>query len=63
MGGKSDPPAAPDYSALAKASERSADYAYQLAKEQQAWAKEVYGENKLTSDIVIDKALTGNAVW
>ena len=57
MGGKSDPPAAPDYSALAKASERSADYAYQLAKEQQAWAKEVYGENKLTSDIVIDKAL------
>lgn len=56
-GGKGDAPDPPDYSALAKASEASAKMAYDLAKEQQAWAKKVYGDNKLVSDIVIDKAL------
>lgn len=57
MGGKNDAPEAPDYSALAKASEKSAKYSYELAKEQQAWAKQVYGDNKMVSDIVVDKAL------
>jgi len=57
MGGKSDAPEAPDYGPLAAASEKSAEYAYELAKEQQDWAKKVYGDNKLVSDIVIDKAL------
>lgn len=57
MGGKSSAPAAPDYSALAAASEKSADYSYQLAQRQQDWAEKTYGENKAVSDVVIDKAL------
>jgi hypothetical protein len=52
-----DPPKPPDYGPLAAASEKSAEFAYELAKEQQAWAKEVYGDNKLVQDIVVDKAL------
>lgn len=57
MGGKSDPPPAPDYSQLANASEKSAQLSYELAKSQQAWAEKVYKENKGVSDIVIDAAL------
>jgi hypothetical protein len=57
IGGKSEAPEAPDYSELAAASEKSADYAYELAKEQQAWAEQTYYENKATSDIVIEAAL------
>lgn len=51
------PPPAPDYSALAAASEKSAQYAYELGKEQLAWAKSVYADNKDVSDSVIDAAL------
>lgn len=57
MGGKDEAPKAPDYSELAKASEKSADYAYQLAQRQQEWAEKTYGENKGTSDLVVDAAL------
>jgi hypothetical protein len=57
MGGKSDPPPAPDYSALASASEKSANYAYELAKRQQDWAEKTYTENKGVSDLVIEQAL------
>lgn len=57
MGGKSKAPPAPDYSALASASETSAKYSYELAKRQQEWAEQTYEENKGVSDIVIDKAL------
>ena len=57
MGGKSDPPPAPDYSALAQASEKSATYAYELAKRQQDWAEKTYTENKGVSDLVIEQAL------
>lgn len=57
MGGKSDPPPAPDYSALAQASEKSANYAYELAKRQQDWAEKTYTENKGVSDLVIEQAL------
>lgn len=57
MGGKNEAPDPPDYGPLAQASEKSAQYAYELAKEQQAWAEKVYNDNKGVSDIVIDKAL------
>lgn len=57
MGGKSDPPPAPDYSQIAAASEKSAQYSYALGKEQLAWAKEQFAQNKDVSDAVIDSAL------
>ena len=57
MGGKAKAPAAPNYAPLAAASEKSAQYSYELAKEQQAWAQQVYAENKQVGDTVIDFAL------
>lgn len=57
MGKGNDTPKAPDYSPLAKASEESSKYAYELAKRQQDWAEKVYTENKGVSDTVIDAAL------
>lgn len=57
MGGKNEAPEPPDYGPLAEASEKSAEYAYELAKRQQDWAEKVYAENKGVSDIIIDKAL------
>ena len=57
MGGKSKAPAAPDYSAVAAASEQSAKYSYELGKEQLAWAKQQYAENKEVSEAVIGAAL------
>lgn len=57
MGGKSDPPEAPDYSKIAAASEKSAEYSFQLGKDQLAWAKEQFAQNKEVSDAVVDAAL------
>ena len=57
MGGKSKAPTAPDYGPIAAASEKSANYAYQLAQRQQDWAEKTYYENKATSDLVIEAAL------
>ena len=57
MGKKSDAPDPPDYSELAKASEKSAQYAYELAVRQQDWAESTYLDNKGVSDLVIEKAL------
>lgn len=57
MGGKSSAPKAPDYGPLAAVSEKQADYAFQLSKEQQDWAEKVYNENKDVSDAVIDFAM------
>lgn len=50
-------PDPPDYSQLAAASEKSAQYAYEIAKRQQDWAEKVYNENKGISDQVIGKAM------
>ena len=47
MGGKNDAPEPPDYSELAAASEKSAEYAYEIAKRQQDWAEKVYGEKRV----------------
>lgn len=57
MGGKSDPPPAPDYSEIASASEKSAQLSYQLGQDQLKWAKEQFAQNKEVSDAVISAAL------
>ena len=57
MGKKSDAPKPPNYKPLIEASKESAKMAYELAKEQQAWAEKTYYDNKDVSDIVVDKAL------
>lgn len=57
MGGKGDAPEAPDYGPVAAASEASAKYSYEIAKEQLAWAKQTYADNKAVGDEVIDFAL------
>lgn len=57
MGGKSDPPDPPDYSQIAAASEKSAEYSFTLGKEQLAWAKEQYANDRQIADKVIGAAL------
>lgn len=57
MGGKSKAPDPPDYSKIAAASEKSAEYSFQLGKEQLAWAKEQYAQDREVSDSVIGAAL------
>ena len=57
MGGKSDPPDPPDYSQIAAASEKAAEYSFQISKEQLAWAKEKYGDDMEIAGKVIDAAL------
>ena len=57
MGGKSKAPPPPDYSAIAAASEKSAQYSFELGKEQLAWAKETYGKDNEIISKVVDAAL------
>lgn len=57
MGGGSKVPPPPDYTPLIKAMQQSADFGYQMSKDQLDWAKKVYADNKGVSNIVIDKAL------
>jgi len=56
-GGKNSAPAAPDYSGIAAASEKSAQYSYALGKEQLAWAKDEYAQNKGLVDQVVGSSL------
>lgn len=55
---KSDPPKAPDYSGLVAQSEASAQMAFQISKDQLAWAKEQYAMDKVISDEVVGKLMT-----
>lgn len=57
MGGKSKAPPPPDYSQLAAASEKSAEYSYKLGREQLDWAKEQYAQDREISDRVIGRAM------
>lgn len=57
MGGKSKAPEPPDYSGLVAASEKAADYSFQLGKEQLAWAKEQYASDSEIVGKVVDAAL------
>lgn len=57
MGGKAKAPAPPDYSGLVAASEKAADYSFQLGKEQLAWAKEQYANDSQIVERVVNAAL------
>lgn len=57
MGGKAKAPPPPDYSQLAAASEKSAEYSYKLGREQLDWAKEQYAQDREISDRVINRAM------
>jgi hypothetical protein len=54
---KPDAPPAPDYSGLIAQSEKAADMAFQISKEQLAWAKEQYGMDKAISDQIVGKLM------
>lgn len=62
MGGKNDAPDPPDYSKIAAASEKAAEYSYKISKEQLEWAKEKYASDKEIADKVIKAALDRAAV-
>lgn len=53
MGKKSDAPEAPDYSQVAAASERAAEIAAQVSREQLAWAQEQYRRDSATTERVM----------
>lgn len=58
MGGKSRASPPPDYTPVANASAEAAKYSYDLGKEQLAWAKEQYAQDKSITNRVIDAFLT-----
>lgn len=55
--GKKSAPEAPDYGPLIAASEKSAQYSYEIAKRQQDFFEKIYAENKEIGDKVIDFAM------
>jgi hypothetical protein len=55
--GKPKAPAPPDYSALAAANEKMAEYSYQTSQDQLAWAKEQYKLDRQVTDKVVQVAL------
>jgi hypothetical protein len=57
MGGKASPPAPPDYSGVAAASEKSAELSYKYGQEQLAWAREQYASDREITDRVVDSAM------
>lgn len=57
----SDAPPPPDYTPIAEASAEQAKYAYELGKEQLAWAKEQYGKDSAIISKVVDAALARQA--
>ena len=57
MGGKAKAPPPPDYSKVAAASEKSAQYSFQIAQEQLQWAKDQYFMDRDVTDAVIGAAL------
>lgn len=61
MGGKAKAPPPPDYSGVVAASEKAAEYNYQLGKAQLAWAKEQYGKDSEVIGKVVDAALARQA--
>lgn len=62
MGGKTKAPPPPDYSQLAAASEKAAEYSFQLGREQLDWAREQYASDKQIIDRVVNAAMDRQAV-
>lgn len=56
-GGKGGAPPPPDYTPVAAANKEAAEIQAQVAREQLAWAKEQYGQDKQTTDKVVNAAL------
>lgn len=54
---KPDPPDPPDYSGLVAQSEKAAEYAFQISKDQLQWAKDQYGMDRELSDQVVGRLL------
>jgi hypothetical protein len=52
--GKPKAPAAPDYSGVAAANQKSAELAYKLGQEQLQWAKDQYASDKVTYDKIVN---------
>lgn len=57
MGGKGSAPPPPDYTPVANASKESAEIAAQVSREQLAWAKQQYSQDKAVTDKVVGKFL------
>lgn len=57
MGGKGKTPAAPDYTPIAAANEESTRISAEVAREQLAWAKETYKQDKEVSDRIVNQLL------
>lgn len=57
IGGKSKAPPPPDYSGIAAASERAAEFSFNLGKEQLAWAQRQYASDREILDKVVGSAL------
>lgn len=55
--GKPKAPPPPDYSAIAAASEKSAELSFQLGQEQLAWAKEQYAKDSAIYERIVDSFL------
>lgn len=55
--GKQKAPAAPDYSGVAAANEKSAELAYKLGQEQLQWAKDQYATDKASYDKIVGSFL------
>lgn len=55
---KPDPPDPPDYSGLIASSQANADMAFQISREQLAWAKEQYGLDRELSEQVVQRLLS-----
>lgn len=57
MGGKNDAPPPPDYTPIAQANEASAKYAFEIGKQQLAWAREQYANDRQIVDLVVNSAM------
>jgi hypothetical protein len=57
MGGKAKAPKPPDYTAVAAASEKAAEFSFNLGKEQLAWAQRQYASDREILDKVVGAAL------
>lgn len=57
MGGKAKAPKPPDYTAIAAASEKAAEFSFNLGKEQLAWAQRQYASDREILDKVVNASL------
>lgn len=61
MGGKAKAPPPPDYSGVAKASEASAKYSFEMGQRQLDWAKQQYAQDQAILKQIVNPALRRQA--